>query len=124
MRVAFAGGGTGGHIYPALAIDEALRADAEKKAESYEARFFGNPRGLETELVPEQIPLSLVPSRPLSRKLDPRLALTAYDNARGIGIASSALAAFKPDIVIATGGYVCFPVVSAARLLRVAQRID
>ncbi len=124
MRIAFAGGGTGGHIYPALAIDEALRADAEKKGEAYESRFFGNPRGLETELVPGHIPLTLVPSRPLPRKLEPQLALTVLDNARGIAVAGAALAAFKPDVVIATGGYVCFPVVFAARLLRVARTID
>ncbi|HXP93071.1 MAG TPA: UDP-N-acetylglucosamine--N-acetylmuramyl-(pentapeptide) pyrophosphoryl-undecaprenol N-acetylglucosamine transferase [Candidatus Binatia bacterium] len=124
MRVAFAGGGTGGHIYPALAIDEALRADAEKKGEPYEARFFGNPRGLEAEVVPAHMPLTLVPSRPLSRKLELQLALTVLDNARGIALAGAALVAFKPDVVVATGGYVCFPVAVAARLLRVTRTID
>jgi UDP-N-acetylglucosamine--N-acetylmuramyl-(pentapeptide) pyrophosphoryl-undecaprenol N-acetylglucosamine transferase len=124
VKVAFAGGGTGGHIYPALAIDEGLRAAAGADGAAYESRFFGNPHGLETELVPPHVPLTLVPSRPLSRKLEPRLALTLFDNARGIGVASAALAAFKPDVVVATGGYVCFPVVFAARLLRVLRAID
>jgi UDP-N-acetylglucosamine--N-acetylmuramyl-(pentapeptide) pyrophosphoryl-undecaprenol N-acetylglucosamine transferase len=124
VRVAFAGGGTGGHIYPALAIDEALRKDAQAKGETYEARFFGNPRGLETELVPDRLPLTLVPSRALSRKLEPALALTLIENARGVAVAAAALASFKPDAVVATGGYVCFPVILAAKLLRAARTID
>jgi UDP-N-acetylglucosamine--N-acetylmuramyl-(pentapeptide) pyrophosphoryl-undecaprenol N-acetylglucosamine transferase len=111
-------------VYPALAIDEALRADARARGEDYEARFFGNPRGLETELVGDRMPLELVPSRPLLREMNWRLALTVVDNARGVVAAAAALAPFKPDVVIATGGYVCFPVVLAARLLRLVRTID
>jgi UDP-N-acetylglucosamine--N-acetylmuramyl-(pentapeptide) pyrophosphoryl-undecaprenol N-acetylglucosamine transferase len=124
MRVAFAGGGTGGHIYPALAIDEALRRDLEAKGERYEARFFGTRRGLERELLDDRIPLVLVPSRPLSRKLGASLASTVAANAAGIAVASGALAAFRPDVVIATGGYVAFPVTFAAWLLRTGRVID
>jgi UDP-N-acetylglucosamine--N-acetylmuramyl-(pentapeptide) pyrophosphoryl-undecaprenol N-acetylglucosamine transferase len=124
VKIAFAGGGTGGHIYPAIAIDEALRADAQVRGEEYEARFFGNRRGLETELVPDRLPLVLVPSRPLSRTIGWELLRTLTDNALGIAVASRALAAFKPDVVISTGGYVCFPVTVAAQLLRSVHAID
>lgn len=122
MRVAFTGGGTGGHIYPALAIDGALRALALRDGTAYEARFFGNAGGLERDLVPPEIPLEFVPSRPLSRKLSLELLKTAGTNAAGVGVALQKLAQYKPDIVIATGGYVCAPVVAAARLLRTATR--
>ena len=123
LRVAFTGGGTGGHVYPALAIDRALRARAEQNGSAYEARFFGNAGGLERDLVPADIPLEFVPSRPLSRKLSLELLQTAGVNAAGVGAALQKLARYKPDIVIATGGYVCAPVVAAALMLRTATRI-
>ncbi len=128
LRVAFTGGGTGGHIYPALAIDGALRArrspgirtGAERSAaeeRAYEARFFGNRGGLEASLV-TTMPLSFVPSAALQRKLSPGTLRTAFANAAGVLAALRGLARFKPAMVVATGGYVCFPVVVAARALR------
>lgn len=114
LRVAFAGGGTGGHIYPALAIDEALRAQLDG---GYEPRFFGNRDGLETRLV-TMMPLAFVPSAPLPRRRSWRLLAAALRNLFGIAVALAALFAFRPDVVVATGGYVCVPVVVAARLLR------
>jgi UDP-N-acetylglucosamine--N-acetylmuramyl-(pentapeptide) pyrophosphoryl-undecaprenol N-acetylglucosamine transferase len=116
LRVAFTGGGTGGHIYPALGIDDAIRAEFARDA--YEPHFFGSAGGLEAELVTE-LPLTFVPSAPLQRKLSLGTLQTVWRNLWGIGVALIALARFKPLVVIATGGYVCFPVVVAARLLRV-----
>ena len=116
LRVAFAGGGTGGHIYPALGIDEAIRA--EFAADAYEARFFGNAGGLERDLVPKHIPLTFIPSAPLQRKFSFGTLRTLAMNAVGVLVALVQLARFKPLMVIATGGYVCFPVVVAARILR------
>jgi UDP-N-acetylglucosamine--N-acetylmuramyl-(pentapeptide) pyrophosphoryl-undecaprenol N-acetylglucosamine transferase len=115
LRVAFAGGGTGGHVYPALAIDEALRAD--RGPERYQPRFFGTRRGLESQLV-TTMPLTFVPSAPLARKLGPSSLWTVVRNVHGIAVALAALRAFRPALVVATGGYVCFPVVVAARILR------
>jgi UDP-N-acetylglucosamine--N-acetylmuramyl-(pentapeptide) pyrophosphoryl-undecaprenol N-acetylglucosamine transferase len=117
FRVAFTGGGTGGHIYPALAIDDAIRADYDPA--HYEPRFFGNRDGLEARLV-TMMPLAFVPSSALQRKLSPRTLQTVARNLLGIVVALRALAAFRPQMVVATGGYVCFPVVVAARLLRLA----
>ncbi|MBV8371564.1 MAG: undecaprenyldiphospho-muramoylpentapeptide beta-N-acetylglucosaminyltransferase [Candidatus Eremiobacteraeota bacterium] len=118
LRIAFAGGGTGGHIYPALAIDDALRS--RDSADAYEPRFFGNRHGLEATLV-STIPLTFVPSAPLQRSLSLSTLRTAFANAAGIVVALRALARFKPSWVIATGGYVCFPVVVAARILRLLR---
>ena len=116
LRVAFAGGGTGGHIYPALGIDDAIRALFAPEA--YEAEFFGNAGGLERDLVPSFIPLAFVPSAPLQRKISFGTLRTIALNAAGVFAAIAQLARFKPLMVIATGGYVCFPVVVAARILR------
>ena len=115
FRVAFAGGGTGGHIYPALAIDDAIRAEYDP--DYYEPRFFGNRDGLEAQLV-TTMPLTFVPSAALQRKLSLRTLATVWRNLLGVIVALAALRAFKPAMVVATGGYVCFPVVLAARILR------
>lgn len=115
LRVAFTGGGTGGHIYPSLAIDGALRA--QLAPEAYEACFFGNRGGLEASLV-KTMPIAFVPSAALQRKLSLGTLRTVFANLTGVGVALGALARFRPQMVIATGGYVCFPVVVAARVLR------
>ena len=121
LRVAFAGGGTGGHIYPALGIDDALRS--EYAADTYEPRFFGNRDGLEATLV-TTMPLSFVPSAALQRKWSLGMLRTLALNLVGVVVALGALARFRPLMVVATGGYVCFPVVVAARILRVLRVID
>jgi UDP-N-acetylglucosamine--N-acetylmuramyl-(pentapeptide) pyrophosphoryl-undecaprenol N-acetylglucosamine transferase len=113
--VVFTGGGTGGHIYPALAIDDAIRAEYDPA--HYEPRFFGNRRGLEAQLV-TTMPLTFVPSAALQRKLSLRTLATVWQNLLGILVALAALRSFRPLMIVATGGYVCFPVVVAARILR------
>ena len=114
MRVVFTGGGTGGHLYPAIAIADALR---ERGAD---VLFVGTADRLEATIVPRAgYALATVRSRPLSRKLSPALLAMGFANAAGTVQAMRVLRRFRPDIVIATGGYVCFPVVFAARALRV-----
>ncbi len=118
LTVAFTGGGTGGHIYPALAIDDALRA--RYSPDAYDARFFGSREGLEATLV-RAMPLSFVPSAPLQRTLSLATLRTIWANLAGTIVALGGLARFKPVMVVATGGYVCFPVVVAARMLRAVR---
>jgi UDP-N-acetylglucosamine--N-acetylmuramyl-(pentapeptide) pyrophosphoryl-undecaprenol N-acetylglucosamine transferase len=121
VRVVFAGGGTGGHIYPALGIDDALRAALG--GEGYDRRFFGSRHGLEASVV-TTMPLTFVPSAPLQRRVSPSTLRTFARNIAGVGVALRALVGYRPTFVIATGGYVCFPVVVAARLLRLVRVLD
>ncbi len=113
MKVVFAGGGTGGHLYPAIAIADALR---ERGATML---FVGTADRLEATIVPKAgYALETVSARPLSRKPSLELLRTAYANLRGSLQSARVLARTRPDVVVATGGYVCFPVVLAARAMR------
>lgn len=109
----FAGGGTGGHIYPAIAIADALRARGATVA------FAGSSERLEARIVPRcGYELHAIAARPLTRRLSFDLARTIWDNAAGTVQSLALLLRARPDAVIATGGYVCFPAVVAARVLR------
>lgn len=115
MRVVVSGGGTGGHIYPALAIVEALAAaDAQS-----ETLFVGQAKGMEAQIVPRAgLPFAAVPSGAVVGRHPTALAISAVRIARGIAAASRLIAAYRPDAVLVTGGYVCVPVALAARLYR------
>lgn len=117
MNALFAGGGTGGHVYPAIALADALRGRAN-------IQFIGTPDRLETAIVPDAgYELVTISSRPLQRRVSLATLQTAAANAAGVVQAVRALLSFRPDIVIATGGYVCFPVMVAAKLLRALGRV-
>lgn len=117
MNVVFAGGGTGGHLYPAIALADALRTRAS-------IRFIGTADRLEAKIVPDAgYELVTISSLPLQRSLSLRTLQTGAANAAGIVQALRVLSGFSPDIVIATGGYVCFPVMTAAKILRAFGRI-
>lgn len=119
MTVVFAGGGTGGHLYPAIAIADALRERSAKIA------FVGSAERLEASLVPKAgYPLHTIASRSLPLRFSFDLARTIGSNLRGTWESLRLLARLRPDLVIATGGYVSFPVVLAARIARLARRSD
>ncbi|MFN2448549.1 MAG: undecaprenyldiphospho-muramoylpentapeptide beta-N-acetylglucosaminyltransferase [Candidatus Baltobacteraceae bacterium] len=112
MRILFAGGGTGGHLYPAVALADALGTRAG-------VRFIGTQGRLETTIVPQAgYELRTIAAEPLQRSASLAAIRTAAINALGVAQALRELRAFAPDLVVATGGYVCFPVMVAARLLR------
>ncbi|HPF35122.1 MAG TPA: undecaprenyldiphospho-muramoylpentapeptide beta-N-acetylglucosaminyltransferase [Candidatus Krumholzibacteria bacterium] len=114
MRIVITGGGTGGHVYPGLAVAEALRGvDPEG-----EVLFVGTRGGMEARLVPEAgYPFTTVPASGV-RGLGWGARLRFAANlAVGLVRAWWLLWRFKPDMVLATGGYVSVPVVAAARLL-------
>jgi UDP-N-acetylglucosamine--N-acetylmuramyl-(pentapeptide) pyrophosphoryl-undecaprenol N-acetylglucosamine transferase len=114
LRVLLTGGGTGGHVYPALAIAEALSEDSALLP--LEILFVGTRDGLESEIVPASgIASAYVEAAPLPRTVSLALFRTLYTNAVGFVQSLGVLHRFKPDVAIATGGYVTFPVIAALR---------
>ena len=115
LRVLIAGGGTGGHVIPALAIARELR-----DAHGAEVRFVGTARGLETRLVPEAgFTLELVRSGQLKNvSLATRLR-TAVDLPLGVVECVRLLGEFRPQVVLGVGGYASGPGMLAAILTRV-----
>src|SRR5213082_65544 len=112
MRAILAGGGTGGHVIPALAIAQELQRRYEA-----EVLFIGTARGLENRLVPAAgFPLQLVKVGALNRvSLATRLR-TALDLPRAIFTAAGMLNDFQPYVVIGVGGYASGPAMLAAIL--------
>ncbi len=110
-----AGGGTGGHVIPALAIGRELR-----DAHGAEVRYIGTARGLETKLVPEAgFRLELVRSGQLKNvSLATRLR-TMADLPLGVLRCVALMRAFKPQVVVGVGGYASGPAMMAAVLLRI-----
>ncbi len=110
-----AGGGTGGHVIPALAIARELR-----DAHGAEVRFVGTARGLETRLVPEAgFRLELVRSGQLKNvSLATRLR-TAVDLPLGVVECVRLIREFQPQVVVGVGGYASGPGMLAAILKRV-----
>ena len=115
MKVLIAGGGTGGHVIPALAIARELR-----DRHSAEIRFLGTVRGLETRLVPEAgFSLELIHVGQLKNvSLRTRLR-TLADLPLGLLRCIRLIRTFRPDVVIGVGGYASGPAMGAALLLRV-----
>jgi UDP-N-acetylglucosamine--N-acetylmuramyl-(pentapeptide) pyrophosphoryl-undecaprenol N-acetylglucosamine transferase len=110
MRVVLAGGGTGGHVIPAIAIAQELQ-----QSYSAEVLFIGTARGLENRLVPAAgFPLQLVKVGALNRvSLSARLK-TLLDLPRAISSAGKMLNEFETGVVIGVGGYASGPAMAAA----------
>lgn len=115
MRVVIAAGGTGGHIYPGIAVArEILRRD-----ENSEVLFVGTARGMETQIVPENnFQLSLINSAGLKN-------VGLLGQIKGLALlprsfieARRILREFKPDVVVGAGGYVSGPVLLSASFMR------
>jgi UDP-N-acetylglucosamine--N-acetylmuramyl-(pentapeptide) pyrophosphoryl-undecaprenol N-acetylglucosamine transferase len=115
MRVLFAAGGTGGHIYPAIAVaNEVMRRHAGSSV-----RFVGTSRGLETKLVPQAgFELSLIESTGL-------MNMGWSARLRGLAVlpksfldARRRIREFRPDAVVGAGGYVSGPVLLTAAMMR------
>src|SRR5579859_154856 len=112
MRVVLAGGGSAGHIEPALALADALRqADG-----SIEVTCLGTQRGLETRLVPLRgYELALIPAVPLPRSVTPALLTVPGRLAGAIHKAGTILDRVGADVLVGFGGYVATPAYLAAK---------
>jgi len=112
MRVVLAGGGTAGHIEPALALADALRqADA-----SIQVTCLGTQRGLETRLVPLRgYELALIPAVPLPRSVTPSLLTVPGRLAGAVHAVGTVLERVRADVLVGFGGYVATPAYLGAR---------
>lgn len=115
MKILFCGGGTSGHVTPALAIAEEIK----RRYTDASLLFVGREGGYENNAIKQRgIPLKTLNVKGLSRSLTPknlsriRLALRAYVEAKAI------LSDFSPDVVVGTGGYVSWPVLRAAQKMK------
>ena len=110
MKVIMTCGGTGGHIYPAVAIADELK----RRDENTEILFVGSQIGMEKDLVPEcGYEITLISADGFSRTL--RGSIRSVKRVlKGRGQAKKLVRDFKPDLVIGTGGYASAPVVSMA----------
>lgn len=120
MRVIVTGGGTGGHIYPALAIAERILQEMPDS----EVLYIGCDNGLENSIVPTtSIPFKTISAQGLPRKLTPALAQSLFRNSKGVMEARRYIKESHPDLVIGTGGFVCGPTVLMATLNHIPAMI-
>lgn len=112
MKVLVSGGGTGGHIYPALAVATQLR-----KQHQAEILYLGSDDGLETELVPATgFPIAIVKAGKLRRYVSWETITGVARVPMGMMQAISIVRKFRPDVAFTSGGYVAVPAGLAARL--------
>lgn len=113
MRVIVTGGGTGGHIYPALAIAQGLLAQNE----GHKILYVGTRDGMEAKLVPEAgIEFAGISGQGLPRRLTVQTVKTLARNVKALWQTKQILKKFHPDLVVGTGGYVSGPVVLTSAL--------
>ncbi len=115
-KVILAGGGTGGHLFPALAIADELK---RRRAQA-EIMFIGTNKGLEAKLVPERgYQIRFLEVRGFRRRLDLRNLFFFCYLAKSLRQAKTILEEEKPDVVVGTGGYVSGPPLRVARKMKI-----
>ncbi len=120
MKVIMCGGGTSGHVNPALNIAETLK----KRDPSTEIMFIGTRRGIESTLVPKSgYKIDFVDVSGFSRRLTIKNIKAAWHAFTSVYEAKKIIKNFAPDLVIGTGGYVSWPTVKAASKLGIPTLI-
>jgi len=110
------GGGTGGHVYPAIAIAEAI----QDKILDSQILFIGSEGGIEEKIVAEaRFSLATIKARGMLRKISYKAISSPFLAVVGFFDSLRVLKIFNPDIIVATGGFVSLPVVIAAFYLKV-----
>lgn len=111
MRLVLTGGGTGGHVYPALAIANYIKSEEP----SMEILYIGSKRGLEGDILSKtELPFAAIQVSGLPRQLNRALFESLGQAVTGVRQARKLLKDFQPDVVLGTGGFVAGPVVLAA----------
>ena len=120
MKVILCGGGTSGHVNPALNIAETIK----KRIPDAEIMFIGTKRGIESTLVPKfGYKIDFVEVSGFSRKLTLKNIKAAWHALTSVSEAKKIIKKFNPDLVIGTGGYVSWPTVKAASKLGIPTLI-
>ena len=116
MKVLLSGGGTGGHVYPAIAIANKIK---EENPDA-EILFVGTEKGIESEIIPKYgYELKTVTVQGFKRKIDLDNVKRVFKLFKGLEESRKVVKKFKPDIVIGTGGYVSGPVLFNAAMSKV-----
>ncbi len=116
MKVLIAAGGTGGHIYPGIAIAKAI----SEYEDGVEIRFVGTDRGMEKTIVPNAgYQLETIRVKGFARKLSMDTLKSAKELVMGMLDAKRLIKNYHPDVVIGMGGYVCGPVLLIASRMRI-----
>jgi len=113
MKFAIVSGGTGGHIYPGIAIAEEIK----RRIPSAEILFLGSEEGLEKDLIPRAgYAIKLIKARALLRKISYKAISAPFVSSFGFFQALIILKKFSPRALISTGGYASMPAVLAAKI--------
>ena len=121
MRIIVSGGGTGGHIYPALTLIRTI----QKQLPDTEFLYVGTNEGLEADIIPKEgLPFAAVDIKGFERRLTTENILRAGKAMSGVIKAMGLVRSFRPDVAVGTGGYVCGPILLAASLLGVPTLIQ
>lgn len=119
MRIIFSGGGTGGHIYPAITILQ----EVCRRFPTAKILYVGTKEGLEADIIPkeilpngEKIDFATVKIAGFERKLTPKNLVRLFEAGVGVCQAWKIVKNFQPDVCVGTGGYVSGPVLLAASL--------
>ena len=111
LRVLLSGGGSGGHVFPAFAVADALRQLVDEQGDSVEFRFAGTADGIESELAVEaDMPYSTIAARALRGRNFLSKLLSVGATATGVLDALALMLRYQPHLVFVTGGYVSAPV--------------
>lgn len=120
-RIVFAAGGTGGHIYPAIAVADELR----KLNKDIEIRFIGAKGRIEEKIVPNSgYKLQTIEASGFKRSLSLKNLATGYKILRALSETKKILKNFAPDLVYGTGGFVSGPVLRSAQSLGITNVIE
>ncbi|MCX7970996.1 MAG: undecaprenyldiphospho-muramoylpentapeptide beta-N-acetylglucosaminyltransferase [Negativicutes bacterium] len=116
-RVLISGGGTGGHIYPALAIADSLQELAAGRGRSLTVAYVGSQNGLEREIVAAAgLEFFALRVRGLDRRLSWKNLLAVTELLAAVNNCRQLIARFRPQAVVGTGGFVCAPLLIAAAM--------